>query len=321
MADKWQDINQYMKESKTNLLMVQEAHLTQEDVDNIHDLYGTRLRVVFSQGDNHWAAGVAIVINKERSMSSNIEVFEVIPGRALLTRMPWHGDLLLTTLNIYAPNDHSDNEAFWKELKRKFATENIPRPNMMIGDFNLVEDAIDRLPTHLDHAGATQALYELRSMLRLEDGWRKYKENEKAYSYLQKANNIQSRIDRIYATTDITKNANEWDIKTSPVTTDHSVVSVKIANLKLPQQGHGRWQMPMFQLRDKEFQKEAKFLAKELGDKADKIRRTHQNNVQLLHREFKGQIRNLAIRRAKQAVPKMDKTISKLETEHKTTLN
>ena len=52
-TDKWRDINQHMKESKTNLLFLQEAHLTQEDVANIHDLYGTRLEVVFSQGENH----------------------------------------------------------------------------------------------------------------------------------------------------------------------------------------------------------------------------------------------------------------------------
>src|SRR6202050_338761 len=159
-------------------------------------------------------------------------------------------------------------------------------------------------------------------MLHLVDGWRKYKGNEKAYSYLQKANNIYSRIDRIYTTNNIAKTANEWDIKTSPIDTDHSIISVKIANPSLPHQGHGRWQMPMFLLRDQEFQKDAKQLAKELGDKIDKIeKRTHRNNAKLLHKEFKGQIENLAIRRAKQAIPKMDKAISKLETEHEATLN
>ena len=252
-TDKWQDINQYMRESKTNLLTVQETHLTQEDVDNIHDLYGTRLKVIFSQGDNHRAAGVAVVINKERSMSAAIEEFEIIPGTALLARMPWHGDLLLTILNVYAPNGPAENETFWKELKQRFATENLPRPDLMMGDFNIVEDAVDQLPAHPDHAGATQALYELRSMLRLKDGWRTYRGNDKAYSYLQKANNIHSRIDHIYATDSIFKTANEWDIKISPVNTDHSIVRVKIADPGLPAQGHGRWQMPLFLLHDKDF--------------------------------------------------------------------
>src|ERR1700736_3079722 len=236
-TDKWRDINQYMKESKINLLTIQETHLTQEDVDNIHKLYGTCLRIIFSQHGNHWAVGVVAVINKERTMHEHIEEFELVPRRALLTHMPWHGDKLLTVLNIYAPNDHLDNELFWKELKQKFATLNIPRPDIMMGDFNIVKDTIDRLPAHQDHAGATQALHELRSMLRLEDGWRKYKGNEKAYSYLQKVNNIHSRIVRIYATNEIIKTANEWDIKITPINTDHSAVQVKIADPRLPHQG------------------------------------------------------------------------------------
>jgi exonuclease III len=320
--DKWRDINQYMKESKTNVLTVQETHLTQEDVDNIHDLYGRRLKILFSQGENPRAAGVATVINKERSMSMNLEEVEIVPGRALLVRMPWHGDLLLTILNIYAPNDRTENEAFWRELRQKFATMNIPRPDLMMGDFNVVEDAIDRLPAHQDHIGATQALHELRSLLRLEDGWRKYRGNDKAYSYLQTANNIHSRIDRIYATNEISKTANEWEIKTTPISTDHSAVSVRIADPGLPHQGHGRWQLPMFLLTDEEFQRGARKLARKLGDDINSIpKRTHLKNAQLLHREFKIQIKDLAIKRAKQAIPKMDQVISKLEAEHKTALN
>jgi len=53
MSDKWRDINQYMKESKINLLTVQEIHLMQEDMDDIHELYGTRLKIIFSQNKNH----------------------------------------------------------------------------------------------------------------------------------------------------------------------------------------------------------------------------------------------------------------------------
>ena len=78
----------------------------------------------------------------------------------------------------------------------------------------------------------------------------------------------------------------------------------------------------MFLLRDKEFQRNAKILAKELGDKIGKVhKRTHQNNEQLLHKEFKVQIQNLAIRRAKQVIPKMELEMSKLETDHQAVLN
>jgi len=61
------------------------APLEQEEVNDLHNLFGTRLKILFSQGANHRAAGVAIVINKDRSMHENIEEYEMIPGRAQTT--------------------------------------------------------------------------------------------------------------------------------------------------------------------------------------------------------------------------------------------
>ena len=74
--------------------------------------------------------------------------------------------------------------------------------------------------------------------------------------------------------------------------------------------------MPMFLLHDRDFQKEAKKLAKNLENDIDNLKkRTHLANPQILHKEFKTEIKSLAIRRAKQAVPKMEKKISRLETD------
>jgi len=39
-------------ECPLGVLAVQEAHLTQEHVDNLHTLFGKRLQVHFSQGPN-----------------------------------------------------------------------------------------------------------------------------------------------------------------------------------------------------------------------------------------------------------------------------
>jgi len=144
-TDKWRDINQLMRESKINILTLQEVHLRQEDVDSLHNLFGTRLKILFSQGANHRAAGVAIVINKDRSMHEHVEEYEMIPGRALLVQIPWQGDLLLTVLNIYAPNNHTENETFFKELKLKFETKMYLLLDIMMGDFCKLHS-----PTHPD---------------------------------------------------------------------------------------------------------------------------------------------------------------------------
>ena len=74
----------------------------------------------------------------------------------------------MTILNIYAPNNHAESKTFFKDLKTKFEMKAYPLPDIMMGDFNIVEDAIDRLLAHDDHEGATQALYELRSLLGLK---------------------------------------------------------------------------------------------------------------------------------------------------------
>ena len=255
-------------------------------------------------------------------MHENIEEYKLVPKRAFLAKVPWHGNLLLTVLNLYAPNNHAESKTFFKNLKFQFETKTLLLPNLMMGDFNLVEDAIDRLPAHHDHEGATQALFELRTLLGLKDGWCQHNGNDKGYTYLQKANKIHSRIDRIYATTKVLQTSNEWNIAHTPIKTDHNLIRVKIADPNSPRQGYGRWQMQHYLLRDQDFQLETKKLAKELEDNINSINnRTYLVNPQTLHKDFKTKIKELAIRRAKQATPKIQKIINKLEDEHEKVRN
>jgi exonuclease III len=132
------------------------------------------------------------VINKDIAIHKDIVSHEIIPGRALLISMPWHSDMMLTMLNVYAPNNASENENFWADIAHAFDTQPIPLPDVMMGDFNMVKDAIDRLPSHSDNAATCKSLFELRSQLSLKDSWRAYNGNEKGYTYLQKPNMIRS---------------------------------------------------------------------------------------------------------------------------------
>jgi len=93
-------------------------------------------------------------------MHKNVEEYEMIPDEPYWHEYR-HGDLLLTVLNIYAPNNHTESENFFKELKLKFEKQNLFPSRLNDGYFNIVEDAIDRLPAHTDHEGATQVLYDL----------------------------------------------------------------------------------------------------------------------------------------------------------------
>jgi exonuclease III len=116
---------------------VQEAHLTQEHVDGLHTLFGKRLQIHFSQGPNINAQGVAIVLNKELTNIKGVDQQNIIPGRAMLITLPWHSNLSLTILNIYAPNAPSENQTFWETLDLEWDRQGLPLPDIMLGDFNI----------------------------------------------------------------------------------------------------------------------------------------------------------------------------------------
>jgi exonuclease III len=320
--NKWRDLNQLLRDSRTGIIALQETHLTEETVDEIHTLFSSRMKVVFSQGDNTRAAGVAFVINKDLSIHQGIVTHELIPGRALLMSVPWHSNLLLTILNVYAPNAPAENEKFWQDLSGLLDSELVPYPDILLGDFNMVEDAIDRLPSHSDNANTCRALSNLKKQLDIRDGWRNYNGNEKGYTYTQKPNMIRSRIDRIYTTQKVFETAEEWDISTPPIETDHCLTSVRISDPSLPWSGPGRWKLPSFLLKDRAFKSETKKLAKDLGEDINKIHaRTHNNNPQLLFKAFKEKVKETAIAQAKTAIPKITKSIILLKQEHQQIVN
>lgn len=252
ISNKWFHINQILKDKRIGILAIQEAHLTPDYTDTLHTLFGKRLHVAYSQGHNVNAQGVAFIINKDLLKTIEIETYEVVPGRALLLTIPWHNNQLLTILNVYAPNAPVENQNFWETLEAKLSDPSnpLPTPDTMLGDFNLVEDSLDRLPSHPDHNGAVMQLDNLRTKLRLKDGWRHTYPTTKAFSFMQGGTKVQSRIDRIYASQELMDTAVDWSIERTGILTDHKLVSVCVVDKRTPFLGRGRWTMPLFLIKD-----------------------------------------------------------------------
>ena len=135
------------------------------------------------------------MLNKKLTNIKGVKQQNIIPGRAMLITLPWHSDLSLTILNVYAPNAHNENQIFWESLDLEWERQGLPNPDIMIGDFNIVEDAIDRLPSHTDLHSAVASLDNLRNKFQLRDGWRATNPDTKCFSFLQKSTGVQSRID------------------------------------------------------------------------------------------------------------------------------
>jgi hypothetical protein len=239
----------------------------------------------------------------------------------MLFTLPWHSNLTLTILNIYAPNVHSESQAFWESLDLEWDRQGLPPPDIMLGDFNIVEDAIDRLPSHTDPQSVVTSLDSLRSKFRLQDGWRATNPNTKCFSFLQKGTGAQSRIDRIYTTTDIIKTAVDWEVTTTALNTDHKMVYVKVIDQKAPYIGRGRWTMPLYMLKDKALILDIQRFSRELKDKLDnREQRSPVVNPQVHFQNFKDEIVKVTRKKAKVAVSKMNLQIQWLQEECKNLL-
>ncbi|KAJ7656698.1 hypothetical protein B0H17DRAFT_1213689 [Mycena rosella] len=193
---KWYHVNQLSKEYKSGVMILGESHLNALRHANIQALFGRRLEVIFSEDPvSPNAKGVAFVINKELVDTDNIRTWEIVPGRAMLLEVETHKGEKMVILGIYTPNMPLANAAFWKKL-HKFFIDNptIPKPDIMGGDTNVVEEPIDRLPSRADPEAPTAALDLLLTSLKLVDGWRKTNPDTKAYTYIQSRRNIEGGL-------------------------------------------------------------------------------------------------------------------------------
>ncbi|EIW57569.1 DNase I-like protein, partial [Trametes versicolor FP-101664 SS1] len=319
-SSKWLLINQLMRDRKLAVLAVQEAHLDSERLETLRRIFGRHLSIYMSADSENstGARGVAIVINKRILKCEEPKLRDVVPGRALLIRIPWAEDRTLTLLNVYAPNDRTENGAFWDRL----SAARLGRIDVLLGDFNVVEEGIDRIPVHTDPERATEPLRKLRDDLHLLDGWRDAYKQTKAFTFLQESTGSQSRIDRAYVRRAMLKDCDEWQITESGVPTDHCLVSFAVANHKAPFVGKGRWAMPAHLLEDNEMKKEMKSLGAALVADLERLRvRTDAANPQTVYEKFKTDL-ILAVRaRAKAKVPKIQRQIDRLRLDLNKTLN
>ena len=313
--DKWQHVDQLLRNKRIGILAVQETHLRDDTIVSLHAQFHQRLHIINSSDPEHPnAMGVAIVLNKSYVAWKEAITHEIIPGRAILVSVPWHKDSIINVLAIYAPNREGDNAAFWDVLREKWNRNEFPNPDVLLGDFNCVEANIDRLPLRQNAPAAAKALEEFKSEIGLLDGWRQENPGTLAYTWADTSSR-RSRLDRIYVNEEILKCSREWLIRKVAFTTDHSLVSVNFSNPGAPYIGKGRWSMPLFLLQDHKVLRKVKELGIKLVEdiKQCESQRTAENNAQVLHAKFKEDVVLFVRQHARTLTPKMDKLIENKE--------
>jgi hypothetical protein len=190
----------------------------------------------------------------------------------------------------------AENKKFWDKLYDLWMTENLPVPDILLGDTNIVEDAIDRFPHRTDDEGATYALSRFKQLLGLKDGWRLTYPDEKAYTFTSTSRSSHSRIDRIYTPQDLFKKCRNWSISDTPgELTDHKLVSVEVYAPAAPFIGPGRYSIPLFLLRDKKFITYAIEEGEKVLNPRDELTR---DDLQTRYKNYKASIRTFVRARA-----------------------
>jgi hypothetical protein len=182
------------------------------DTDNLNTLFERSL-AIFSTIDpsSPNSKGVVTVLNKQMTNVMNVKSDILVEGRALMISVPWHGDLVLRFLAVYSPNDPIENTEFLQIIQEKL--KHLPRPDFVFGDFNMVEEALNRLPHHIDPINITNAMLELKDVLGLCNGWRHINPTTLDYSFFQKATGSQSHIDRILVPDESLADTSDWELK------------------------------------------------------------------------------------------------------------
>ncbi|KAH6867827.1 Endonuclease/exonuclease/phosphatase [Coprinopsis sp. MPI-PUGE-AT-0042] len=325
--EKWQQINRVMKEGKISVLAVQETHLSEERTKELNTQFAGRMKIYNSNEDDVTnARGVAIVVDHNLTKGGPITTRKIIPGRAIMTTIPWkNGREKLTFLAVYAPNERDQNALFWSRLSGYFDQEEeiAPRPDFMMGDFNLTEDDIDRLPPRPDNEDAMEAIQVLKQKLEMVDGWRMENPERIMYSWARPTNQPQnenevsskSRIDRIYILRSRFPTSCDWKYSSHPIRSDHDIISAVYYDRESPYIGKGRWAIPEFLLKDDPFMTEVSqrgYNALVKAQEATATARTTDANPQTVWKEYKEQIRSLAKDRSRREMPKTDARLAEL---------
>ena len=312
-----------MRENKYGILAIQETHLTDELAEQFEALFGNRLRLVHSPDPTtRNARGMALVFNKSSVDTANIKTEIIVPGRAITATVPWNDGTPLKILAVYSPNAPKDIREFWKTVRNKLNANPALKPNIVLGDFNLVEDAIDRLPCNADDQLTTNALRDFKISNNLIDGWREAHPEEKGYTWTRESDGTQSRIDRIYIKEDFFTDCKDWCITQPPIPTDHDIVSAKITTASSPKIGRGRWAIPTRLFKNKKIKEELQKLGLDLERELKTPRpRSTQRNPQTLLRNFKTKAINAIRKHEKTMQPIIKMRIEKLSEKLKATRN
>ncbi|KAG8932392.1 hypothetical protein FRC01_014236 [Tulasnella sp. 417] len=253
-ANKLNQISRIMGQEKLALLAVQETH---ECTNAFEALQRSNPNVwCFPNPGTRHSAGTGFIVRRDKAppnlTKEDITHRVIEPGRADMLTLKW-GNEQLTFLNVYAPNDEGNAVEFFESLVADLRRN---PPDVILGDWNHVEDKMDRLPKRQPSTRIVNCLGMLKRALRVEDGWRQDHPNAAEFTWTSTRENrdgttSKSRLDRILSSHELSNRTLERQTIGPYGLSDHSIVAAKIHEASHPFIGDPRWRMNLEDLEDK----------------------------------------------------------------------
>ncbi|KAI0282258.1 Endonuclease/exonuclease/phosphatase [Russula aff. rugulosa BPL654] len=326
--DKWTTINSTIRTEKIAILALQETHLDEDRLTDINRCFNKSFDVINSSDPTNpqGSAGVAFLINKALIAPTNVKTYVLKQGQAIMMRIKW-SETEIIILNIYAPNNVREQPAFWAELDLERRAKRLPKPDFLLGDFNITEDPIDRSPPKMNNQAAIEALRETRHDWGIQDQWRHDNPNGRQFIFKQTRDGTYryARLDRIYSASRHAPNLFEWKARSPTILTDHWLVSVKFVPKDAPQIGKGRWTWPIPTINNEALINKVVSKGIQLQTKMEEAANTpverRHNDPQILWEEFKIDIQTTAKKELRDMDYKIRKQINLLKEDIDSVIN
>ena len=217
----------YLKSNQIDMAMLSESHITDDQIIRLTDRYPTL--GFYSNAPRGNQLGVtAIILNFRKIPRESISIYykdEI--GRSLGIKCKIEGSKSFKhILGVYAPNADTDSVEFFNQLSE---TDGLLRADIVLGDFNKVEESVDRCPPRTEEPRVLRALRAIKEPRNLLDGWRDTYPDSHRYTFTS-SNHLAStsRIDRIYITPRIMRKCYSWEITEAPHISDHRMCQSNI---------------------------------------------------------------------------------------------
>jgi hypothetical protein len=254
-CDKFRRIIKLSQYINTNLIVLTETHLTSDRLLKLQREFPQFLMTTNCLDTN--TGGVTFISLNPKFVNWRPEdVFYIgNEGRSLGINVSLHDDTQATAsgtattkvkiVGVYLPNTAVSAKAYLTNLHSELPPRGI---DILMGDFNMVEDAIDRFPPHPDQGDLVTTMKLLTNTRRLDDGWRKAHSSGSADGFTFKSSNeclSRSRIDRVYVTDEVFGKSSKWQVAETPSSFDHRIVAFDYTpNVKIDR-GPAPWRMNM----------------------------------------------------------------------------